>query len=111
MSMAEVLGFVAGAVSVWLYARQRIGAWPIGIANSAFWLVLFWQSKLYFDSGLQLLYIALGVVGWYWWLHGRPDGELPVARTSPALAARLVAVAVVATAALWFAQRRWTDGA
>src|SRR3954464_11243388 len=84
VSWTEVLGFMTGALSVWLFVRERVSAWPIGIANSAIWLVLFWQSRLYLDSGLQAIYIALGVLGWYWWVHGRtPNAELPVAHTPP----------------------------
>jgi len=102
MSWPEILGFVTGAVSVWLYVRQNVWAWPIGIANSAFWLILFWTAHLYLDAGLQVLYIALGVLGWYWWLRGgqRP-GRLPVRRTRPGERLLLAGIGVVATGALW----------
>lgn len=112
MSWVEVLGFVTGALSVWLFVRQRVAAWPIGIANSAMWLVLFWQAKLYLDSGLQAIYIVLGAVGWYWWIHGRrtADLDLPVRRTSRREGVRLTVVALGATAVLAYAQARWTDG-
>lgn len=112
MSWTEFLGFVTGALSVWLFVRERVSAWPIGIANSAFWLVLFWQSKLYLDSGLQAVYIALGLLGWYWWVHGRtPNAELPVTRTPRIEAGALAALAVVSTAGLWYTQTTWTDSA
>ena len=55
MSLWEVGGFIAGAVSVWLYVRQSVWAWPVGLANSACWLVLFWSYRLYLDAGLQRL--------------------------------------------------------
>jgi nicotinamide mononucleotide transporter len=102
MSGWEIAGFAAGAVSVLLYVRQSVWAWPVGIANSACWLVLFWSSRLYLNAGLQVLYIALGVIGWYWWLRGR-DGErdLPVTRTPRALGLGLLVLAVVATLGLW----------
>src|SRR6266498_3283705 len=92
MSWTEIAGFLTGAVSVWLYVRQNVWAWPVGIANSVFWLVLFWTSRLYLDAGLQLVYIGLGVAGWYWWLRGgeRP-GELPVTRTRRGEAVALTA--------------------
>jgi len=112
VSWTEVLGFATGAASVFLFARERVWAWPIGIANSVFWLVLFWQSRLYLDSSLQAVYIALGVLGWYWWVHGRTAGaELPVVRTPRTEAVVLVLITVTATAGLWFTQARWTDSA
>ena len=52
MSWSEILGFVAGALSVWLYVRQSVWAWPTGIANSVFWLILFASSRLRAVVGL-----------------------------------------------------------
>ncbi len=110
MSWPEIPGFVTGAASVWLFVRQNVWAWPIGIANSAFWLVLFWTSRLYLDAGLQLLYIGLGIAGWYWWLRGgeRP-GELPVRRTRRGEALLLTGIGVAATALLWPAMAAVSD--
>ena len=67
---AEVLGFLTGAVCVYLVARQHIWNWPIGIANNLLWILLFATAGLYADSGLQVVFIALALWGWYQWLHG-----------------------------------------
>lgn len=107
-SAVEVLGFLTGAASVWLYARQRVAAWPVGIANSLFWLVLFWQSRLYLDSGLQVVYVVLGLLGWHWW---RRVDHLPVTRTTPREAAALAAIVVGGSLTLWLIEARWTDSA
>jgi nicotinamide mononucleotide transporter len=110
MSWTEIAGFGTGAVSVWLYVRQNVWAWPVGIANSVCWLVLFWASRLYLDAGLQLVYIGLSVAGWYWWLRGgeRP-GRLPVARTRRREALVLAGVGLVGTAGLWWAMAAVSD--
>ena len=104
MSWTEALGFATGAVSVWLYVLQNVWAWPTGIANSAFWLVLFWGSRLYLDAGLQIVYIGLGVWGWYWWLRGgERGGRLTVSRTPRVEAWLLVGIGILATLGLWWA--------
>jgi len=105
MNWIEIVGFVTGALSVWLAARGHVWTWPIGIVNSACWLLLFWTTRLYFDSTLQLVYIALGSAGWYWWLYGGPArDDLPVSGVSRRLAAFLVVIGLTATALLW-----WVD--
>src|SRR5258706_2638115 len=82
MSVTEVLGFVTGALCVWLLARQIIWNWPIGIANNALYLIVFLRSGLYGDAGLQLVYMILGAYGWWTWLHVTPGrADLPVTRT------------------------------
>lgn len=99
VSVAELLGFVTGAASVWLTVLARISNFPVGIANSAFFLLLFLSARLFADSGLQAVYIVLGFTGWWQWLHGGPEqSRLTVARSGwPLLASCVVFVA----AATW----------
>lgn len=112
VSYWELAGFVAGAACVWLYVRQSVWAWPVGIVNSGCWLVLFWTSRLYLDAGLQAVYIVLGVAGWYWWLRGGDgSGRLPVRRTGRRQTAALWAAGVTATLALWWAMTLAGDAA
>jgi nicotinamide mononucleotide transporter len=68
--LTEALGFVTGAACVYLVVKQNIWNFPIGIANNIFFLILFGQSRLYGDAGLQIVYLGLGVQGWYNWLYG-----------------------------------------
>ncbi|MCC6527179.1 MAG: nicotinamide mononucleotide transporter [Polyangiaceae bacterium] len=105
LRLDEVLGFVTGAACVWLTVKQNIWSFPIGIANNLFYVVLFLAARLYADTSLQLVYIALGALGWYWWLRGGANRtRLTVTRT-PAraalgLASGLVAVTTALTALL-----------
>ncbi|MFB9662599.1 nicotinamide riboside transporter PnuC [Glycomyces mayteni] len=82
-TLIEVLGFVSGALCVWLVARQHIANWGIGIFNCLMFIVLFTQWGLYADAGLQLVFIALGAYGWWNWVRGGGPAEdrLPVSRT------------------------------
>ncbi len=70
VSWAELCGFVTGAVCVALTVRRSIANFPVGIANAAFFLILFASARLWADSALQVLYIALGFAGWWQWLYG-----------------------------------------
>lgn len=75
VSWTEVLGFGSGALCVWLVARQHLANWPIGIANNVFFILLFAQSGLYADAGLQIVFIALAAYGWWTWTHGVDQGR------------------------------------
>lgn len=83
VSWTEVLGFGSGAYCVWLVARQHIANWPVGIANNLFFILLFTGSGLYADAGLQVVYIALALYGWWSWTAGPGGDGLPVRRTDP----------------------------
>jgi nicotinamide mononucleotide transporter len=98
VTLAELLGFVTGAASVWLTVLARVSNFPVGIANSAFFLVLFLSARLFADSGLQAVYIVLGFAGWWQWLRGGPErSRLGVARSGWPLLACCVVFAGAAT--------------
>ena len=98
---AELLGFLSGALCVVLVARQHIANWPLGIVNNLMWLLLFAQFGLYADSGLQGVFIVLGLWGWWSWVSGgRDNAQRPVSRTPRSEWFGLVLVGAAGTAGL-----------
>ena len=103
VSVPEAFGFVAGALCVWLVVKENIWNFPLGIANNAFFLVLFWRERLFAGMALQVVYIALNSYGWYWWLRGGENRTaLHVSRASRAV---LVTLALLTVAATWVLAR------
>lgn len=75
----ELLSFVLSIATVWLNIRQNHWAWLFAILSSALYGMVFFESKLYGDMGLQAVFIAVSVWGWYQWLHGDDThARLPV---------------------------------
>lgn len=66
----EAVAFVTGGWCVWLAVKESIWNWPIGIANCTFSGIVFYHARLYADTGLQIVYLVLAFIGWYWWLFG-----------------------------------------
>ena len=99
--VTEALGFVTGALCVYLVVLENVWNFPVGIANSAFFLVLFAGARLYGDAALQIIYIALGFQGWYLWLRGGENRTpLRVERASRRLLAGVAAFVVAGTIGL-----------
>lgn len=83
LSWTEILGVVFGLLCVWLTAKQNIWCWPTGIINNIFFGILLFQSRLYSDFALQVIYAVLSIYGWYEWLYGGKNRTpLPVSRAS-----------------------------
>jgi nicotinamide mononucleotide transporter len=107
---AELLGFATGVVNVWLVARQHIANWPIGIANVLLLMLVFWKWGLYGDAGLQIVYVVLGLYGWWHWLFGGARrSRLTVARTGRREWWALGVAGLLLTGGLWVLLDRVTD--
>lgn len=112
MSSLELLAALLGAISVYLSVRQNIWSWPTAIVNVVVYAFVFYQAKLYADMGLQVIYAALSVYGWYEWLYGGANRTaLHVTRTAPRLGAVLTLIALAGSAALGVFLRGATDAA
>lgn len=99
LDLTEAFGFATGAVCVWLVTRGCIWNWPVGLANNVVFALLFWKARLFADFGLQGVYFALGIWGWWQWLHGGANREaLQVSRTRRT---EWLAIAVFLTAGTW----------
>ena len=107
--MIEIFGFVTGVLNVWLLARQNIWNWPVGIANNLAYLLLFAKSGLYGDAGLQIVYITLGIYGWWIWLRPGTGPHLPVTRTTAKAWGYLGLVTLLAVLLLRWFLGRFTD--
>lgn len=84
MSLIEWIAAITGAISVYLSARENIWNWPTAIVNVGLYSFIFWRTGLYFDMGLQVVYLVLSVYGWYQWLYGGTNKtELTVTRATP----------------------------
>jgi len=81
----EVLGAVTGLIYLYLEIKQNIWLWPLGIATSAFYIYVFFNTKFYADMGLQVYYLVISFYGWWHWLYGgglSETDELPITKTS-----------------------------
>jgi nicotinamide mononucleotide transporter len=97
-SAVEVAGFVTGGICVWLLVRENVWNWPVGIANSGLYFVVFLQARLFADSALQLGFIALGAGGWWYWLCGGSERtRRAIGRITPAEALAVAAATALCT--------------
>ncbi|MDQ2778114.1 MAG: nicotinamide riboside transporter PnuC [Pseudomonadota bacterium] len=96
------LEIVAFFIAIWMVlANLRVNpiAWPLAIVSSLLYALLFAESRLYGEAGLQIVFVVVALWGWWEWLRGTgADGApLHVHRLSP----RGRWIALAATAAAW----------
>ncbi|MBI3569040.1 MAG: nicotinamide mononucleotide transporter [Gemmatimonadetes bacterium] len=112
MNWLETTAVAFGIVSVFLSVRQNIWSWPTAIVNVLLYVLVFRDAKLYADMGLQVVYLALSVYGWYEWLYGGEHRtHLKVSRLTARTGIVLAGIAVACVALLGTVLYRSTDEA
>nr|WP_246623939.1 nicotinamide riboside transporter PnuC [Sphingomonas colocasiae] len=90
-----------GVINVTLIVLRSIWNYPFGIVMVSLYAVIFYQTKLYSDSLLQIFFFVIQIYGWWYWHRARAEaGEVRVELLSGRARAAWVA-ALLALIALW----------
>ncbi len=74
----EIVAFALAVAMVVFNIRVNPIAWPLAIASSLLYFALFWDSRLYGEANLQLVFIAVAGWGWWQWLAGKAKDGTPL---------------------------------
>ncbi|MCY7314545.1 MAG: nicotinamide riboside transporter PnuC [Rubrivivax sp.] len=94
----EIVAFVLALLMVWANLHVKTVAWPLAIASSLLYALLFADSRLYGESGLQIAFVIVSLWGWWQWLRGTA-GSSPLVVRHMGMRAR--ALALAATLVAW----------
>ena len=81
----EITGAVLSVIYLFLSIKQKSALWIFGFISSAFYVVIFFQSKFYADMSLQFYYLVVSVYGWINWQRKTDETKnstLPTTRIS-----------------------------
>jgi len=73
----EWAGVFTGILCVWLAAKNNILNWPIAIVSVLIYTLIFFETRLYSDMGLQVYFLLMNIYGWYFWSKKKNAGENP----------------------------------
>lgn len=69
----ELAALVIALAMVGFNMRVNPLGWPLAIASSLLYFLLFWDSRLYGEAGLQIFFVVVALWGWWQWLRGTLD--------------------------------------
>jgi nicotinamide mononucleotide transporter len=75
ISWTEASGFVLALLMVLCSIRALSWTWPLAIASSLLYFIVFRDSRLYAEASLQLVYVILALWGWWQWLRRTDDTD------------------------------------
>jgi nicotinamide mononucleotide transporter len=71
VSWLEAIAFVLALAMVFFSAYEKTVTWPLAIISSALYVWLFYVSKLYGETIVNIFFVLSGLWGWAQWLFGR----------------------------------------
>lgn len=114
----ELAGFVLSLAMVYCNIKEIHWGWPLAIASSALYGVVFWNTQLYGEASLQIMFILTSVWGWWQWcsaVQAPPDeswvkpAALQISRLLPAQRQKVIFSFLIAWPVLTFFLYRFTD--
>jgi len=111
MSATELIGFVLGLMMVLCSIRELHWSWPLAILSSLLYFFVFKDSLLYGEAGLQIVFAALALWGWWQWLRKGADAQpaLVIQRLSARGWLRVVLVSFLLWPTLALLLQHFTD--
>ncbi len=117
MDPVELAGFVLSLAMVYCNIKEIHWGWPLAILSSALYGLVFWNSQLYGEASLQVMFVLTALWGWYQWRKGTQSVNPDVQTTSPLKISQLNSIelkqAAAATLLAWpvmaYFLNRYTD--
>jgi nicotinamide mononucleotide transporter len=117
MDPVELAGFVLSLAMVYCNIKEIHWGWPLAILSSALYGLVFWNSQLYGEASLQVMFILTALWGWHQWRKGTQSVNPDVQTVSPLKISQLNSIelkqAATATLLAWpvmaYFLNRYTD--
>jgi nicotinamide mononucleotide transporter len=79
LGIIEWIAAALGVINISLLIFRSVWNYPFGIAMVALYTFIFFEKRLYAESGLQIFFILAQLWGWYLWVKvGGDDDRVPV---------------------------------
>ncbi len=114
----ELAGFVLSLAMVYCNIKEVHWGWALAILSSAIYGLVFWNSQLYGEASLQVMFVLTSFWGWRQWRLAKRNAQLdvtgaPASSSISTLAPNELQKAVMATLLSWpaltYFLHRYTD--
>ena len=112
IELIEYAATALGLANIALLVFRSVWNFPFGMAMVAFYILVFFQQRLYAEAGLQVFFFVAQAWGWWLWARaGDPENTVPVRRLANPSRAAWVVVTAALSIGLGWAMNRFTNAA
>lgn len=109
--LLEYIGLVVGLLYLVLIIKENIWCWIFGIIGSLITVFLYFHTKLYLESILNVYYIWAGFYGWWYWKKEKNTTKANVSVVVWKITYHIVNIIIcsAATVIIGFLMKKYTD--
>lgn len=112
MSALEWVAAGLGLINIALLVFRSVWNYAFGIASVSIYIFVFFETRLYAESGLQVFFVLAQIWGWYlWYKVGDEDARVPVRWLDWQSRAVWLAVTAALSINLGWVMHRFTNAA
>lgn len=112
IELIEYAAAALGLANIALLVFRSVWNFPFGMAMVAFYILVFFQQRLYAEAGLQVFFFLAQAWGWWLWARaGDQETIVPVRRLGNLSRAVWLIVTAALSLNLGWAMHRFTDAA
>ncbi|WMN58321.1 nicotinamide riboside transporter PnuC [Pseudoalteromonas xiamenensis] len=100
MSHWEYIAVFFSVVYLLFAIKENSWCWPAAFASTLIYTLLYWNGALLMESLLNVYYMVMAIVGWYWWKN--PKQQAPLEIQSWSLEKHTVVIVCTGVATLVF---------
>jgi nicotinamide mononucleotide transporter len=82
VSWLEAIAFILALAMVLCSAYEKAATWPLAIVSSALYVWLFYVSKLYGETIVNVFFVLSGIWGWVQWRFGHRPHSVELLRVA-----------------------------
>lgn len=80
MGLIEIAATVFTVLCVLLAVKRSLWQYPVGFVGVGLYFHVFWTANLFASAMLQIVFAAVMLYGWWYWLFGDKGSRPPITR-------------------------------
>ncbi|MCX7861391.1 MAG: nicotinamide riboside transporter PnuC [Bacteroidales bacterium] len=108
-SFLEIFASLTGFVAIYFQIKAKPIYWPISIINVILYAIVFYQTRLYAETSLQIYYLLISIYGWIYWKKTNSSANFAISLCSKKLIIQLSIIGFMGWMFLAYILKKYTN--
>ncbi|MDU1891572.1 MAG: nicotinamide riboside transporter PnuC [Dysgonomonas sp.] len=108
----SIIGAIIGILFLYWEYKAKVWMWPASILMAAFYIYIFYTTRLYASMGIYIYFFLASIYGWFAWITRNRDeetGDEIISKVSPSYALPIIGGIAVIFFLIYFILLQFSD--